>query len=65
MTGSQALRLNLHQTFATPDGLILLRFCLVAKLTLFAAPLRAGEFLRIEVHGFLGRGPCEFHPYAS
>jgi hypothetical protein len=32
-TGSQTLRLNLHQTFATPDGLILLGFSLVVRLT--------------------------------
>ncbi len=36
MIGDQTLRFNLHQTFATPDGLILLGFGPVAKLTLFA-----------------------------
>jgi hypothetical protein len=25
----------------------------------------AGEFLRIEAHGFADHGPWEFHPYAS
>jgi hypothetical protein len=35
MTGSQTLLLNLHQSFATPEGLILLCFWLAAKLTFY------------------------------
>lgn len=34
-TGNEALRFDLHQTFATPDGLILLDSGFVAKLTGF------------------------------